>query len=61
MFEALAIRSMEYIEFQLANNHRAPVSADQLPRLIAQHKNSGSFYIEVLLDQPVLSTMAEVN
>lgn len=54
MFEAFQIDPNDYskLSFDLLNNHHAPVDVDILPRLIAQHKNSGSFYIEVLLEQP---------
>lgn len=60
VFEAFEIDSKEFVSFDFVNNHHAPVRAEQLPRLIAQHKNSASFYIEVLLEQPALSLRAEV-
>lgn len=59
VFEAFQIDPNDYVSFDFLNNHHAP-DVDILPRLIAQHKNSGSFYIEVLLEQPTLSMKAEV-
>lgn len=60
VFDAFQLDASEYISFQFTNNHHAPITLEQLPRLIAQHKKSGSFFIEVILDQPNLCLRAEV-
>lgn len=39
----------------------APIEVMELPDLILQMKNSGSFYIELVLDEQPLTTRAEVN
>lgn len=61
VFEAFELDPSSYVSFDFHNNLRAPINAEQLPRLVMQHKNSGSFYIEILLEQPTLSLKAEVN
>lgn len=60
VFDAFQLDASEYITFHFTNNHHAPITVEQLPRLIAQHKNSGCFYIVVILDQPTLCLRAEV-
>lgn len=60
VFEAFAIDGDNYVTFEMTNNQHAPITIDQLPRLIAQHKTSASFYVELFLDQSILSLKAEV-
>lgn len=60
VFEALDIDSKTYVSFEFANNLRAPINIELIPRLIRQYKSSGSFYIQLILDQPLISLRAEV-
>lgn len=61
MFDAFALTDVENITFSFENNLHAPIEAGDLPGVIAQYKNCGCFFVEILLDEPVLSVRAEVS
>lgn len=61
VFDAFSLTSNESIEFKFRDNLRAPVDAKDLPGLILQKKCSGSFFIELVLDEKQIPAKAEVN
>lgn len=60
VFTAFGLDLNSAVDFHFANNLSARFDVDVLPDLINQYKNSGSFYIELVLDEPSLTLKAEV-
>lgn len=61
VFSAFGLESDAAIDFHFVNNLYAPVECWDLPDLIEQYKNSGSFCIELVLQNPFLTIKAEVK
>lgn len=60
VFTAFGLELNSAVDFHFANNLFARFDVGVLPDLIDQYKNSGSFYIELVLDEPFLTLKAEV-
>lgn len=61
VLETFNITSDGYIDFKFRDNLQAPIEVDYLPELIMQKKCSGSFFIELVLNEPPLSFRMEVR
>lgn len=60
-FSAFGLNLESAIDFHFENNLHAPFDATDLLSLISQYKNSGSFFIELVLAKPFITIKAEVN
>lgn len=61
VFHEFEITSNEWVNFKFRNNLGSPVNVEDLPELILQKKNSGSFFIELVLEKSPLTFRSEVN
>lgn len=61
VFNTFKLTPDERIGFAFRDNLHAPINAENLPALILQKKCSGSFFIELILDEPLLTFRAEVR